>query len=78
MTTQDDPLQQREHEDGLPANRLTRAEIKELRELLESDRRARWAWSTGRIWATWVTGSIIAVYSLYDTLEKAFKKLFGG
>ncbi len=64
-------------DDGLPLTRLTRREIKELREMLEADRRARWAWSTGRIWATWLAGSMVAVYSLYDTVEKLIKKITG-
>lgn len=64
-------------EDGLPLNRLTKREIKELRQMLEADRRARWAWSTGRIWATWFTGALIAVYSMYDTMEKLIKKITG-
>lgn len=63
--------------DGLPLNRLTRDEIKELRAMLEADRRARWAWSTGRVWVTWVSGGIIAVYGLWDTVEKLIKKLGG-
>lgn len=76
VTTPERP--EEHHEDGgLPINRLTRSEIKELRELLESERRAKWAWSTARIWLTWLAGSIIAVYSMYETLEKAFKKLTG-
>jgi hypothetical protein len=66
-----------EDDDGLPSNRLTRREIKELRAMLEADRRARWAWSTGRIWATWITGSLVAVYGLWDTVEKLLKKITG-
>ena len=70
-------LQEDQHvheDDGLPAHRLTKAEIKELRELLEAERRAKWAWSTGRIWATWLTGTIVAVYAMYDAAEKLLRK----
>jgi len=64
-------------EDGLPSNRLTRAEIRELRDMLESERRMKWLWSTGRIWAAWFTGTIIGIYSLYDTVEKFLKRIMG-
>lgn len=72
-----DDTQGGEADDGLPVNRLTRSEIRELRSILESERRMRWFWSTSRIWAAWLTGTIVATYSLYDTLEKFLKRIFG-
>lgn len=80
MTTTSDDNNRQEvhpHEDGPPVNRLTRSEIKEVREMLEADRRARWAWSTGRIWAAWLAGAIVGIYGLYDTLEKLLRRLSG-
>lgn len=71
------PAQSGEADDGLPVNRLTRSEIRELRNLLESERRMKWFWSTGRIWVAWLAGTIVATYSLYDTLEKFLKRIFG-
>jgi hypothetical protein len=61
----------------LPLNRLTRAEIEAVRELIESDRRARWLWSSLRIWASWISGTLVALYAIWDQVEKFIKK-FGG
>lgn len=78
MTTNGNDNQEAIHQDdGPPVNRLTRSEIKEVREMLEADRRARWAWSTGRIWAAWLAGAIVGIYGLYDTLEKLLRRLSG-
>ena len=69
---------QRQTEDRhLPHNRLTVAEIEYLREFIESDKRARWFWTSIRIWLGWLSGTMVALYAIWDQVEKFAKKITG-
>ena len=61
----------------LPLNRLTASEVAEVRALIESDKRARWFWSSARIWLSWISGSLVAMYAIWDQVEKFLKKFTG-
>lgn len=61
----------------LPSNRLTPMEIEAVRELIESDKRARWFWSSIRIWLSWISGVLVAIYAIWDQVEKFMKKFTG-
>lgn len=56
---------------------LTDAELVELRELLESDRRAKWLWSTLRTWSLWLGGVIGAITLTWDSLARVVKSMAG-
>ena len=59
----------------IPVWPLSEWEVKELRKLLESDRRVRWFWSSMRIWSMWVLGILTAIYMLREWISKAFKAI---
>jgi hypothetical protein len=56
---------------------LTPDEIEYIRELIESDKRARWFWTSIRIWLGWLSGTLVALYAIWDQIEKFAKKLTG-
>lgn len=56
---------------------LTDAELKEVRELLESDRRAKWLWSTLRTWSLWLGGVFGAITLTWDSLARVVKSMAG-
>ena len=45
-------------------------ERRDIRKLIEDDRRARWAWKQARIWATWISAGIIGVIATYDAVSR--------
>ena len=49
---------------------LTDGERRAVREMLERDRRASWAWSTLRVWSTWIVAVIAAVTVGWEFLRK--------
>ena len=52
---------------------LSKDEIAKLRELLDSQQRAEWFWKQARIWATWVSATIVGTYAIYETVIKAMR-----
>lgn len=62
-------------EDDQKESPLTDAERRELRELLERDRRATWAWSTARVWSTWIVAVIAMMTVGLDFLKRIVKTL---
>jgi len=52
---------------------LSEDEIKKLRDMLESQERAEWLWSTLRIWASYISGAVVAVYAVYEVVLKVVK-----
>lgn len=56
---------------------LTDAELREIRELLEADRRVKWFWATTRRIAVWVAAAFGAVAVTWDALVRAVKHLAG-
>ena len=55
---------------------LTKRELLELRKILEQDRRARWLWSTVRLWAAWFSGVVLAIITLHEKIRDFFKSIF--
>lgn len=56
--------------DAMP---FTPSERKAIREMLESQKRVEWLWSTIRVWAMWITAIAAAIVVLKDWL-KVFMK----
>lgn len=52
---------------------LSEDEIEKLRELLDAQQRAEWFWKQARIWATWVSATIVGTYAIYETIIKAIR-----
>lgn len=48
---------------------FTAEERKELRAILENDRRMKWFWSTARIWAGWLSAVAAFVFLLKRELR---------
>lgn len=56
---------------------LSAAERAQLRNHLESERRVQWLFAVIKIWLGWISGTMIAVYAIWEYLGK-FLKLIGG
>jgi hypothetical protein len=57
---------------------LSRQERKELRALMERERRVQWFYGSIRIWASWVAGMAAAVYGVYKAMgDIGFFRKFG-
>lgn len=56
---------------------LTDAEIREIREIMEADRRVKWFWSTARRVAIWVGAVSGALMVMWESLVKAIRHLAG-
>lgn len=54
---------------------LSRAEITELRHLLEREQRMGWLWSTIRIWAAWIGAVVVGLTVGLDALKRIAKSL---
>jgi hypothetical protein len=48
---------------------LTKEELAEIRHLLESDRRVKWAWATARVFAQYIAGTVAAIYGAYHAVK---------
>ena len=67
-----------EHEHSRPIEHepsLTDSEIRKIRDLLQSDSRARWLWETARVWAVWISAVVFGFTIGIDTLKKALSAL---
>lgn len=56
---------------------LTAAECKDVRAMLDDQARAKWLWSSIRVWSMWVSGAIIGAYALAEALEKIIRRMVG-
>ncbi len=54
---------------------LTDDEVHKLRKMIESEARVQWAWSTARVWATWIAAVALGVTVGWDALGKIAKAL---
>lgn len=54
---------------------LTDAEIREVRAIIEADRRAKWLWATIRTGAIWVAAVLGALVLAWDTLVKILRSI---
>ena len=48
---------------------LTKHEIMSLRRIIRSDDRARWFWTTVRIWTAWLIGIPAAIVAIWQILK---------
>ena len=56
---------------------LTDKELIEIRQIIESDRRAKWLWSTVRAISVWVAAVIAGATLLLDSMASGIKHLIG-
>ena len=56
---------------------LTDAEIREVREVLEADRRVKWFWATARRIAVWIGAVSAAILVTWEGLVKAIRHIAG-
>lgn len=56
---------------------LTDAEIREIREVLEADRRVKWFWSVTRKIAIWVGAVSAALIVTWEGLVKTIRHIAG-
>lgn len=54
---------------------LSDVELRRVRQLLRDDEFAHRFWKTIRVWASWISGAIIAVAAMQETVGKFLKKL---
>jgi hypothetical protein len=55
---------------------FTPAERKAIRKMLVQEERAKWLWSTLRIWAGYLVGAISVLYAAKDHIKNALKGAF--
>lgn len=57
---------------------LTEEELKAIREIIQSEQRARWLWSSIRVWSVWIaaviTGLSLTWESIVNIINAAVKK----
>lgn len=56
---------------------LTEEELKEIRAMLEEERRAKWLWSSIRIWSIWIVGVIGCITLMWDSMGRVLKAIVG-
>lgn len=54
---------------------LSDDEIREIRAIIEADKRAKWLWATIRTGAIWVAAVLGALMLAWDTLVKIVKSI---
>ena len=69
MNDEEEELQRR--------TQLTEAEVSELREMLEEERRAKWLWSSIRVWAVWVAAVVGGTTIFWDSATRVLKAIVG-
>lgn len=52
---------------------LSPSERRELRQMMERDRRAKWLASTIRVWALWITAVLAALGFGFDAIKKVVR-----
>lgn len=65
------------NEGGMSDFELSEEEIKEIRRIIENDKRARWLWASMRNIAVWIVAVIGGVSIAYESLGNAIKHLAG-
>lgn len=55
---------------------FTPAERKAIRDLLIQEERAKWLWSTLRIWGSYLVAAISILYAVKDHIKNALKGAF--
>ena len=56
---------------------LTDAELREMREMLEADRRVKWFWAVSRRIAVWVAAAFGALIVTWDGLVRVIRHIAG-
>lgn len=57
---------------------FTPAERRALRKMMENDERAAWFWRSTRLWAGYISATIIGAYAVYQATIGWLPKKMGG
>ncbi len=52
---------------------LNDEERRQIREIIESDQRAKWLWSSIRVWSLWIAALITGLSMTWDTIVAVIK-----
>ena len=58
-------------------SQLSQDEIKAAREIIQSEQRAKWLWSSIRVWSLWIAGVITALSLAWETIVNIIKAAVG-
>ncbi len=64
----------KEENDSDDLRPFSREERRKIRRLLESEERIKWFWGTIRVWATWISGTIMATYGLFEVFRNIWRQ----
>lgn len=56
---------------------LSDEELKAMREMIKQDERARWVWSSIRLWSMWLAATVGGLTLTYDTIIRAIRSAVG-
>lgn len=56
---------------------LSGDEIRDVRKLLEAEKRMNWFWATIRIWGSYIAGAIVGVWAVIEVLGKIVRGKVG-
>lgn len=59
------------------SEQLSDEELKEIRDMLQSERRVRWLWSSVRVWSIWIAGVFTALAVSWDFVINIVKHAVG-
>lgn len=54
---------------------LTEEEVKQIREILQNEQRAKWLWSSIRVWSIWIAGVITAISITWGTFVEIIRSV---
>lgn len=69
----DQALDEPDNDDDRP---FTPSERKALRKILIQEERAKWFWSTARVWVSWGAATIGTLYACRDYIKGAIRGAF--
>lgn len=53
---------------------LTEDELKRIRDMIDKEKKYQWFWASLRIWAGWISATILFFYASYHFLTSQFSK----
>lgn len=66
-----------EEEEKHRRTHLTEEEVAELREMLEEERRAKWLWSSIRVWSIWIAAVVGGMTVFWDSATRILRSMVG-
>lgn len=60
-------------EDKKPSPQLSEEELRAIRDIIQSEQRAKWLWSSIRVWSIWIAGILTALSMGWETVVAVIK-----